>query len=105
MALFQIAKRRDCDAARALLSEQPEGVIVTDRYAVSLFIDDTRRQMCLAHVARDLVALGERDGAPGRLGRGLAHTPERLFGARPLCSPCVRLGPGARARTEMSPHE
>jgi hypothetical protein len=34
MALFQIAKRRDRDAAKALLGEAPEGVIVTDRYAV-----------------------------------------------------------------------
>jgi transposase len=73
MALFQIAARRDRDAAKALLGEQPEGVIVTDRYAVYLFVDDTQRQFCLAHLARDLVALGERDGAPGRLGRALAR--------------------------------
>jgi hypothetical protein len=80
MALFQIAKRRDRDAAIALLGEQPEGVIVTDRYAVYLFLDDTQRQMCLAHVARDLVALSERDGAPGRLGRQLARELGAVFG-------------------------
>jgi len=34
MVLFQIAKRRDRDAAKALLGEAPDGVIVTDRYAV-----------------------------------------------------------------------
>ena len=79
MALFQIAKRRDRDAARALLGEQPEGVIVTDRYAVYLYVEDTRRQMCLAHVSRDLVALGERDGAPGKLGRALARELGRVF--------------------------
>ena len=80
MALFQIAKRRDRDAAKALLGEQPEGVIVTDRYAVYLYLDDTRRQMCLAHVSRDLVALGEREGAPGRLGRKLARELGAVFG-------------------------
>jgi transposase len=80
MALFQIAKRRDRDAAIALLGEAPDGVIVTDRYAVYLFLDDTQRQMCLAHIARDLVALGERDGAPGRLGRKLAHELAAVFG-------------------------
>jgi transposase len=79
MALFQIAKRRDRDAARALLGEDPGGVIVTDRYAVYLFLDDTQRQMCLAHVARDLIALGERDGAPGRLGRKLAKELGAVF--------------------------
>jgi transposase len=80
MALFQIAKRRDRDAAKALLGDQPAGVIVTDRYAVYLFVDDTQRQLCLAHVARDLVALSERDGASGRLGRALSRELGRVFG-------------------------
>ncbi|MCA1681419.1 MAG: transposase, partial [Actinobacteria bacterium] len=67
-ALFQIADRRDRDSAKALLGDDPAGVIVSDRYAVYLFIDDSRRQLCLAHVLRDFIALGERAGAPGRLG-------------------------------------
>ncbi len=70
-ALFQIALRRDRDATRALLGEEPGGVIVSDRYAVYLYIDDTQRQLCLAHVLRDFVALSERPGAPGRLGKKL----------------------------------
>lgn len=79
MALFQIAKRRDRDAAKALLGEDPAGVIVTDRYAVYLFVDDTNRQLCLAHVARDLIALSERDGTPGRLGHALSRELGRVF--------------------------
>jgi transposase len=78
-ALFQIAARRDRDAAIALLGEQPAGTIVSDRYAVYLFIDDTQRQLCLAHVLRDFTALGERDGAPSRLGRKLAKTLSDAF--------------------------
>ena len=70
-ALFQIALRRDRESARALLGDDPGGVIVSDRYSVYLYIDDTQRQLCLAHVLRDFVALGERAGAPGRLGRKL----------------------------------
>jgi transposase len=46
-------------------------VIVSDRYAVYLYIDASKRQLCLAHLLRDFVALGERAGAPGRLGRKL----------------------------------
>jgi transposase len=72
-ALFQIATRRDRESARALLGDDPQGVIVSDRYAVYLYIDDSRRQLCLAHVLRDFVALGERAGAPGRLGRKLGR--------------------------------
>ena len=70
-ALFQIALRRDRDATRALLGDDPDGVIVSDRYAVYLYIDDTKRQLCLAHVLRDFIALGDRVGTPGRLGRKL----------------------------------
>ena len=78
-ALFQIADRRDRDAAKALLGDSPGGVIVSDRYAVYLFIDDSRRQLCLAHVLRDFIALGERGGAPGRLGRKLTRQLGEVF--------------------------
>jgi transposase len=70
-ALFQIATRRDRDATRALLGDDPGGVIVSDRYSVYLYIDASKRQLCLAHLLRDFVALGERARAPGRLGRKL----------------------------------
>jgi transposase len=78
-ALFQITDRRDRGSANALLGEFPDGVIVSDRYAVYLFIDDTKRQYCLSHVLRDFVALGERGGAPGRLGRMLARELTDVF--------------------------
>jgi transposase len=78
-ALFQIADRRDRDSAQALLGDDPGGVIVSDRYAVYLFIDDAKRQYCLAHVARDFIAMGERGGAPGRLGRKLTRELADVF--------------------------
>ena len=81
MALFQIAQRRDRDSARALLGDDPQGVIVTDRYAVYLFVDGQRRQYCLAHLLRDLAALGQRSGAPGKLGRKLHRELTGVFAA------------------------
>jgi transposase len=78
-ALFQIAARRNRDAARALLGDDPDGVIVSDRYSVYLYIDASKRQLCLAHVLRDFVALGERAGAPGRLGRKLQKCLDDTF--------------------------
>lgn len=102
IALFQIADRRDRDAAKTLLGEQPEGVIVTDRYAVYLFVDDTRRQLCLAHLARDLVALGERDGAPGRLGRKLARELGNVFSV--LHHPDHDPGDLGALREQTAPH-
>jgi transposase len=78
-ALFQLSDRRDRDSAKALLGDDPDGVIVSDRYAVYLFIDDSQRQLCLAHVLRDFIALGERGGAPGRLGRKLTRQLTDVF--------------------------
>jgi transposase len=80
-ALFQLSDRRDRDSAKTLLGEDPAGVIVSDRYAVYLFIDDSKRQLCLAHVLRDFIALGERGGAPGRLGRKLTRQLGDVFAA------------------------
>lgn len=45
----------------------------------NLFIDDSQRQLCLAHVLRDFTALGERAGAPGRLGRKLSYELGAVF--------------------------
>lgn len=102
MALFQIAERRDRQAAKALLGEDPGGVIVTDRYAVYLFVDDTQRQLCLAHLARDLVALGERNGAPGRLGRALCDQLGHVFGV--LHAPGRDLEDLKGLRADIAPH-
>jgi transposase len=78
-ALFQIATRRDRDATRALLGDDPDGVIVSDRYSVYLYIDASKRQLCLAHVRRDFIALSERAGAPGKLGRKLERCLANAF--------------------------
>ncbi|MCP9492011.1 MAG: IS66 family transposase [Solirubrobacteraceae bacterium MAG38_C4-C5] len=78
-ALFQLDARRDRDAAKALLGETPTGTIVSDRYAVYRYIPDDQRQLCLAHLLRDFTALGERAGAPGKLGRKLARAVSEVF--------------------------
>ena len=57
-ALFQIAARRDREAAIALFGEQPTGLFISDRDAVYLFIDDSQRQLCLACVASRLHRAG-----------------------------------------------
>jgi hypothetical protein len=41
MALFQVAARRDRDAVRRCSATIPKGVVVTDRYAAYLLVEDT----------------------------------------------------------------
>ena len=45
--------------------------ITTDRYAGYAFIDTERRQICWAHLLRDLNRIGQRQGQAGRIGRRL----------------------------------
>lgn len=46
-------------------------VVTTDRYAGYAFIDAERRQICWAHLLRDLNRIGQREGLAGRIGRKL----------------------------------
>lgn len=63
MALFQIAARRDRDAAKALLGEEPEGVIVSDRYAVYLFLE-TLDVSCVSRTSPEISSRSENAQAP-----------------------------------------
>ncbi len=78
-AIFQIAERRDRLAAHALIGEHPTGIIVTDRYGVYEYLSLDQRQLCLCHILLSFIDLGERDGAPGKLGRALTDALTRIF--------------------------
>jgi len=72
-ACYQIDATRARTAARALLGSF-DGLLICDRYSVYDFIDPTRRQACLSHLARNFQAFAERPGACGQHGeqiRGL----------------------------------
>jgi transposase len=45
--------------------------VTTDRYAGYAFIDNEHRQICWAHLLRDLNRIGQRQGLAGQIGRKL----------------------------------
>jgi transposase len=51
------------------LLEGFDGVLVTDRLGSYRCHPQERRQVCLAHVIRNLTAMSQRKGEPGRLGK------------------------------------
>ena len=87
--VFRILKTRGAVGATALLGEEFPGVVGTDRLATSDWIAPERRQVCWAHVKRDLIALSERGGESSQLGAALLEEERRVFG----------LWTGVRART------
>lgn len=65
---FRIDPTRARSAAKTLLGEF-DGLLISDRYSVYDFIDPSRRQACLSHLARTFQAFAERDGPAARHGK------------------------------------
>lgn len=66
-ACFVIDKTRARAVAQDLLGDF-DGILISDRYGVYTMLDPARRQVCLAHLARNFIAHADRDGAAGRHG-------------------------------------
>jgi transposase len=64
-ACFQIDQTRARSVARDLLGDF-DGILISDRYGVYAMLDPARRQICLAHLARNFIAHVDRGGAAGR---------------------------------------
>ena len=81
VTLFRVAPQRNTAALRALLGAGFAGVIGSDRYKAYEPWPLERRQLCWAHLKRDVTAFAERDGPLGVWGQaGLDHIQD-LFAA------------------------
>jgi transposase len=76
---FKLAPSRGRKIAKELIGDFREHIYVTDRYSAYDFLPDKNRQVCWAHLKRDFQKISERPGAPGRIGKKLLKTYERLF--------------------------
>jgi transposase len=80
-AVFRIAPDRHEREARALLGDDFEGIVCSDRWWAYDYLDPQRRQLCWAHLVRDFTAHSEGLAAQQEFGQaGLAIT-GRLFAA------------------------
>lgn len=75
-ACYRIDPTRSQQAAKELLGDEFGGFVISDRYVGYHWLDVLQQQLCWSHWIRSLIALSERPGAPGKLGR------ELLKGAR-----------------------
>ena len=71
LAVFAIYPSRARYVAQDILGPDCTAVLTTDRYAAYAYIDVERRQICWAHLLRDLTRIGQRHGLPGQIGRRL----------------------------------
>jgi len=74
LSVFIIRPTRGTVAAKELLGEFFQGILVSDRYSSYNWVDIARRQFCWAHLIRDIVKISQRSGIDQKIGADLlAH--------------------------------
>ena len=68
---FQISPHRNAEVAREILGENPEKVVICDRYSGYLWV--VLKQWCWAHLRRDFQAMIDRDDGRFRGGSAVAE--------------------------------
>jgi transposase len=79
--LFVVAKNRSAAVLATVLGETFDGVVSSDRYKAYLSIPIERRQVCWAHLKRNLMAFAERGGEIGDRGTETVGVVEKGFAA------------------------
>jgi transposase len=77
VTLFRVDPHRSAAAMQTLIGSGFAGIVGSDRYKAYEVLPLERRQLCWAHLKRDVTAFAERDGPVGEWGRlGLGHLKE-----------------------------
>lgn len=71
VALLRITSHRDTLSLKALIGDEVQGVVISDRYSAYRFIKQTQRQLCWAHLLRDFESMSEQEGSLGSWGMQL----------------------------------
>jgi transposase len=80
VTVFVQGLSRSAVAAIELLGSRFGGIVVSDRFSAYNHLPIEQRQLCWAHVIRDLVAIAERPGASAEFGAQLLELQQQLFG-------------------------
>jgi transposase len=79
VVVFAVALSRAGEIARTLMGEDYAGILISDRYSGYGWLDESQRQLCWAHIKRDLTAMSERSGVSHEIGAALLRRQKRLF--------------------------
>ena len=79
VTVFLQGLSRSAAAARELLGHAFAGIVVSDRFSAYNHLPIEQRQLCWAHLIRDLTAIADRQGASGEIGMELVALQQQLF--------------------------
>jgi transposase len=77
--LFRVAQHRSAAVLQAVLGDDFEGIVGSDRYCAYNSLPVERRQLCWAHLKRNWQAFRERDGPVGVWGAEALPLIDQLF--------------------------
>ena len=80
VTVFVQGLSRSTAAAIELLGNTFGGIVVSDRFSAYNHLPTQQRQLCWAHLIRDLTAIVERPGASAEFGAELLGLQQQLFG-------------------------
>ena len=80
VTVFVQGLSRSTAAAIELLGSAFGGIVVSDRFSSYNHLPTQQRQLCWAHLIRDLAAIAERPGASAEFGAELLGLQQQLFG-------------------------
>lgn len=79
VSFFEVSLSRSQQTAKALIGQSYGGIVTSDRYSAYSWIALGRRQVCWAHLKRDLTAIAQRMGVSHEIGEALLRRQRRLF--------------------------
>jgi transposase len=79
VSFFEVVLSRSGATAQTIMGKEFAGVVVSDRYSSYTWIELSQRQVCWAHLKRDLSAISQRKGVSKEIGEALLFREKRLF--------------------------
>ena len=79
--VFRIVRSRAGAVAKDLIGEEPKPIVISDRFPGYEWIGLKSRQICWAHLRRDMQSMIDRDGDGAEVGRRLLWQSGKLFEA------------------------
>jgi transposase len=79
VTVFVVRRSRSGKVAQALMGERFWGWLVTDRWSAYSWYPTWRRQLCWAHLLRDIEAMIERGGRSQEIGEALRAQARQMF--------------------------
>jgi hypothetical protein len=80
VTVFMQGLSRSASAAIELLGDAFGGIVVSDRFSAYNYLPLEQRQLCWAHVIRDLTAIAESRGTSAEIGAERLGLQQQLFG-------------------------